>query len=330
MASPIPRQVSAESKLRYGQSLADLLTARHVAHGQFVNDIGTATQSAQALQQASKDAVGQLKQIYNQADQARKDAAAVIGTTTGPGGALATALQAERAASGRRFAGERAAAQSDAVSRGSDAVAGLAYAKANALKAYRSNRAGLAAQERGLHSDMGLFAQTRTADLQAAGAAAAQAQSNSDRTFNLDVAKARKLDPVTGKPLSTASDVKPLTQADNNKVTDHIQQVVALINGSPAFENPPKGSPVGTKGPKLTPDRIRQHLLSGSNPLGTPVPADILGAAWALSKYGIGHLKEPDIRALGARGVRVPKEWMPPQFPAPGFAPEITRSYPRR
>lgn len=336
--NPLIQQVRNEAQLRYGSPLADLMSARHTNYSQYRNDGSIAQDTAHALQRASQLAIPQLAAIYHEADGARKDAQHQIelatGGATSPSNALSVALRGEAALAATRIAHEKASAQTDTVNRGLDAIAGLAYQKRNALANFRSTRADLMGRTRDLNSQAGAFAQSRLGDLQTAAADQAykvgkdqQAQSNSDRTYNLQLGKLTGTNPATGKPLpatAKAPSVKPLTQNQNNAVLDHVQSVVALINGSPQFEDAPKGAPAGAKGPKLTPDRIRQHLLSGSSPLGKPVSADVLGAAWALSKYGAGHLQNRDVHTLVTRGVRIPRSWLPPKFNLPaGFRPEV-------
>lgn len=356
---PLRQQVRSETRLRYGQSLADLLGARRLNYHQYQRSIQTAEDVAKATKQAADASIPQLKAIYDDADRSRLDAQHQIMLTLegyGSGSALAQALHGEAALAGQRMAAERAGAQAEAVQRGVDAEAGLAYQKRNALEDFRANRADLLGQTRATHADMAAFAQSRLGELQSA-------QADADFQQRKFMADTTGIDPVTGQPTlqgrKTIADLTghdPLTgrrvgtrsgaerrqvSADSAAARDEIATARAwierLTRGGGPITKAVKYLKVGATIPvpmpsdQVGPDGKRRPLQQGERIkyMNVQVPAikgDFLRAAAELETRG--YLSQQSIHNLRTRNVHVPKQWLPKPFKLPaGFAPEVTRSY---
>lgn len=337
MADPLRRQVRADTRLRYGQSLADLLSARHTNYHQYQNDVNNASDVAKATKQAAKQAVPALKAIYDDADRARADAQHQIALTlsgSGSSSALAMALQGESALTGQRTAAERAMAQADAVQRGTDATAGLAYAKKNALENFRSTRGDLMAQTRQVHSQMGEFATSRLADLQSAQAEADRQDRNfTASNFGYDpvtgqptlqgrktIAELTGKDPLTGKPIpgkgprgrTKAEDAQ--VRKDTAAARDEINKARTWIQRLRQGGNKPASIVSLLKTGGSIPVPTGQTDARGQAKVReVPVPAigtDFLRAAmeldggYSLSKHSVHVLRS-------IHNVHVPEEWLP-------------------
>jgi hypothetical protein len=333
---PLLQQARSDTRFRYSGSLSGLLSARRTAHHQYQRDVQTAEDSARALKQGAKQSIGQLKAIFEDADATRTRAAQQIDAASNiaamPHNALTAALSAERSAAGERNVDARTSAQVEAVNRGSDATAGLVFQKRNALQGYRETRSDLMAKTRDVHREAGAFEQSRLGDLQSAQADAqrqaqkdTQAQSNSDRTYNLQVAKQLGLNPVTGEKLPASARRTPAQELqvkkDTSAATEEIKRarvwinqlrtkggddktIVQLLTQGGSLPTTIEYSGANSKGEKVKKVRTKDISVPAFSP-------DFVRAALELED--LNHVSKQTLHLLRAtHNVRVPKEWLPP------------------
>jgi hypothetical protein len=101
-----------------------------------------------------------------------------------------------------------------------------------------------------------------------------------------------------------------LTPTQEGKVRDQVDQIVSVIKSSPKKDD---------NGKDLTPALVRQHLMSGNSPLKKPVPSDMVDVAYELARTG--KVSANSIKKLHARGVHVPRGWIPSNIP--GVSPGV-------
>lgn len=338
--SPLMQQVKAESQLRYGNSLADILSARRLNYHEYRNTVRNAEDVAHAVKQGARQSVRQLQDIYNYADETRDrvgqaiDAAAGV---AGGGSALAAALMGERAATTETFARERASAQAEAVARGQDATAGLVFTKRNALQSFRDTRAGLLDKKRDIRREQGAFEQGRLGEIQAD--AEKQARDDSwrrgiDPDTGMPTLDARKKiaaltgkDPVTGKPIPGSRNTRGNTKSEERQIrkdtaqaTEEIKKaqawikqlrskggddktIVGLLTQGGSLPTTVEYQGRNAKGEKVAKVRTKDIAVPDFSP-------DYVRAALELED--LNYVSKKSVHNLRTRGIRVPKEWLPP------------------
>lgn len=331
MAGPLTTQAQNEALVRFGpqrfalrELIQQAITARDLA-------LHAAAGAERGIQAAIGAARHETVQNYQDATATTTGTRGLVDqalANLGPGASpFAAALARERGAATDRLTTGQANSLQDLTNRRLEAASGRAYTTQAATTQFNNDIGKVQRSYQELAAEQGAFTQGRIGELRKEAA---------DRQFQRDLADMRNQTTQRGQDLAhtdrqaaikqrqqaaankkNAAGNKPprhgvgsLTQPQENSVKDTIGSVVSVITNPPAFEDPPKGSPPGTKGPRLTHERMVQHLRNGTNPLGKPIPQDIIRIAYDLRDNG-GHLSATGIKLVHARGMHVPPEWMP-------------------
>lgn len=337
------RQAQNEATLRFGpqrfalkELIAQALQARDMA-------LHAAAGAERGIQASIAAARGETARTYAQAAQTTTGTRGLVDQTLANLGAgaspFAAAIARERGGATDRLTEGKANTLQELTQRRLEASSGRAFATQHATDQFNQDLGKVQRGYQEVASEQGAFVQGRTGELRKEAAdrafqrdlaeytqgqqnkrtrTAARTQrrgqdlSHSDRQAAIDQrrAAARARDRKKTAADRPRTGVGSLTQGEENDVKDSITQVVSVITNPPPFEDPPKGAQPGAKGPKLTHQRMLQHLRNGTNPLGKPVPDDLIQIAYDLRDNG-GVLSAKGIRLVHSRGMHVPKEWLP-------------------
>jgi hypothetical protein len=336
------RQAQNEATLRFGpqrfalkELIAQALQARDMA-------LHAAAGAERGIQASIAAARGETARTYAQAAQTTTGTRGLVDQTLANLGAGATpfaaAIARERGGATDRLTEGKANTLQELTQRRLEASSGRAFATQHATDQFNQDLGKVQRGYQEVASEQGAFVQGRTGELRKEAA---------DRKFQRDLAELTQASKTSGRgsrraprsagrtsatptgrrrsaaqgaarkrrrrrppPNRPRSGVGSLTQGEENDVKDSITKVVSIITNPPAFEDPPKGAKPGAKGPRLTHQRMLQHLRNGTNPLGEPQPDDIIQIAYDLRDNG-GVLSSKGIRLVHSRGMHVPKEWLP-------------------
>jgi hypothetical protein len=359
MAGPLTAQAQNEALVRYGpqrfalrELLQQALTTRDM-------HLRAAAGAERGIQAAIAAARGQTARTYADAAQTTTGTRGLVDEALaklGPGASpFAAAIARERGGATDRLTEGQANTLQDLTQRRLEAASGRAYETQAATQQFGQDVGKVQRSYQELAAEQGAFTQGRVGELK---------KEQADRQFQRDLAeftqseqdkRARGQQRTTrrGQDLSHAdrqaaieqrraaarnkkktaanrprTGVGSLTQGEENSIKDDINSVVSVITNPPAFEDPPKGAKPGAKGPRLTHQRMLQHLRTGTNPLGKPIPADIIEIAYQLRDNN-GVLSPTGVKLLHSRGMHVPKEWLPKKPRTGGGAYGLNTPAPR-
>lgn len=344
MASParLRNQAEAEAVLRYAPQQASL----HASLAQAIADRNAAIRAAATAYTGASGAIHragpQVRRNFREAARSTAGTDAITrkalgGLAPSPGVDVVKAAAAHEGAAGGRVLARRLAERlADLSDRRIAAAAGRAYVVGRANADYSAAAATNAAKRSDIAAQQGLFAQTRFGALEHEEEGRqlqrdlqrqrlhSQAQLQSDRLVSqaslqaqrLDASEregirdrknARRLASIKAKSNRQRYGVGSLTQEQETKHIDAIEQIASIVKSAPALPVEKNGRVVGQR--RATPKELRQKLLSGDSPIGRPIPADLVDVAMDLASKG--WISRRGVEALHRRGLHVPKAWAP-------------------
>lgn len=335
MPGPLTRQAQNEALVRFGPqrfALRELIAQLVATRDQ---GIRAARGSAAGMTAAINAARGETGKVYDTAEQSAKGSQAMVSEALAGLGAAASpfaaAIAREQGGAQTRMAESEANSLQELTKRNLEAQAGREFAVRNVLNTFSGGLDKVHRSYEELAREEGAFTQGRVGELKKEAADRAfqrdlaeftQSQQNKRTRMNVrtqrrgqDIAhEDRQAAAKRGEKRTAAnrprSGVGSLTQGEENKIKDTVTQVLSIITDPPKFEDPPKGSEPGAKGPKLTRGRLLAHLRNGTNPLKKPIPDDIIQIAFELRDNN-GVLSPKGVKLLHSRGMHVPREWLP-------------------
>jgi hypothetical protein len=302
------------------------------------------------IQASIAAARGETAHTYAQAAQTTTGTRGLVDQTLANLGAGATpfaaAIARERGGATDRLTEGQANTLQELTQRRLEASSGRAFATQHATDQFNQDLGKVQRGYQEVASEQGAFVQGRTGELRKEAA---------DRAFQRDLAEFTQASRIKrsrttartqrrGQDLShadkqaaiqqrkdaaahkkkTAADrpaygVGSLKQGEENDLKDSITQVVSVITNPPAFEAAAEGREARREGAEADAPADAAALRNGTNPLGKPIPSDIIQIAYDLRDNG-GVLSSKGIRLVHSRGMHVPKEWLP-QKRSEGYGP---------